>query len=43
MAVVLSHSRTYDETFYRSLGPWGGDPIEAAARGSRRYEELFPE
>ncbi len=51
-AMILGHAvpmpmplrtRDYDETFYRSLGPWGGDPIEAAARGSRRYEELFPE
>jgi uncharacterized protein len=51
-ALILGHAvpmpmplrtRSYDEAFYRSLGPWGGDPVEAIVRGSRTYEELFPD
>jgi len=50
-ALILGHavpmpmplrSRPYDEAFYKSLGPWGDDPVAIAA-GSRKYEELFPD
>jgi DNA helicase HerA-like ATPase len=51
-AMILGHavpmpmpfrSRPYDETFYKSLGPWGDDPVAAIVKTSRRYEELFPD
>jgi DNA helicase HerA-like ATPase len=51
-AMILGHAvpmpmplrtRTYDEAFYKSLGPWSGDLIAATAQASRRYEELFPD
>ena len=51
-ALILGHAvpmpmplrtRAYDEDFYRSLGPWNGDPIGAAVGTTRRYEDLFPD
>jgi DNA helicase HerA-like ATPase len=55
-AMILGHAvpmpmalrtRKYDEEFYKSLGPWGGDPIAEAVAGAlrpgRRYEDLFPD
>ena len=51
-ALILGHAvpmpmplrtRPYDEAFYASLGPWGGDPVATAAVRSRTYRELFPD
>jgi DNA helicase HerA-like ATPase len=49
-AIILGHAvpmpmplrtRPYDEAFYASLGPWGGDPVATAVRPGRRYEDVF--
>ncbi|MCC6177110.1 MAG: ATP-binding protein [Chloroflexi bacterium] len=51
-AMILGHAvpmplalrtRAYDGAFYRSLGPWGGDPVAASVVLSRKYEDLFPD
>ncbi|MFN8525375.1 MAG: ATP-binding protein [Chloroflexota bacterium] len=49
-AMIMGHAvpmpmpirtRSYDEAFYATLGPWGDDPVFVAEK-SREYDELFP-
>ena len=41
---VVVQTRKYDDQFYAEMGPWGADPVAAAAQrqaNSREYAEIF--